>query len=375
MDIFIASASAGAPSAHRPDYHLSCRSLSSPETTLRETLPPSCSWAHCAGPGSRRSLQRVGSKSRIVRDRPVHYFRVISGAKMAEDSVPDLSRPQMFLFGCVLKSDKKEHKVEVDDDEADHQLSLKAVCLGAEAEDNFHTVEIEGVTYDGKTTKIPLAVLKPSILPSLSLGGFEVTPPVSFRLQSGAGPVYISGQHFVSVKESDDEEEEENNTSPVKRPSNMAPGKVAQKKLKMDSDEDEEDDSEDDNDDDDDDEEDEDEKTVAKSPMKSPKKAPEKNKGADKQNGSPGKKDTKPGKPHSQVPAKEKDKSGAGPSGKSPSKPSISEVKNRLATAAKEGKPFPKTEQKFENYAKSSFKISDKQVIKDLWNFVQTLKK
>ncbi|KAL6480346.1 hypothetical protein MHYP_G00113790 [Metynnis hypsauchen] len=300
---------------------------------------------------------------------------------MAEDRVPDLSRPQMFLFGCVLKSDKKEHKVEVDDDEADHQLSLKAVCLGAEAEDNFHTVEIEGVMYDGKTTKIPLAVLKPSILPSLSLGGFEVTPPVSFRLQSGAGPVYISGQHFVSVKESDDEEEEENNTSPVKRPSNMAPGKVAQKKLKMDSDEDdeEEDDSEDDDDDDDDDdEEEEDEKTVAKSPMKSPKKAPEKNKGADKQNGSPGKKDTKPGKPHSQVPAKEKDKAGAGPSGKSPSKPSIpsiSEVKNRLATAAKEGKPFPKTEQKFENYAKSCFKISDKQVIKDLWNFVQTLKK
>lgn len=43
------------------------------------------------------------------------------------------------------------------------------VCLGAEAEDKLHTVEIEGVTYDGKTTKIPLAVLKPSILPSVSI--------------------------------------------------------------------------------------------------------------------------------------------------------------------------------------------------------------
>ncbi|XP_072520120.1 nucleophosmin 1b [Salminus brasiliensis] len=298
---------------------------------------------------------------------------------MAEDSIPDPCRPQMFLFGCVLKSDKKEHKVEVDDDEADHQLSLKAVCLGAEAEDKFHTVEIEGVTYDGKTTKIPLAVLKPSILPSLSLGGFEVTPPVSFRLQSGAGPVYISGQHFVSVKESDDEdEEEENNTSPVKRPSSLAPGKVPQKKLKMDSDEDEDDDDEEDDsedDEDDDDEDNEDEKAVAESPMKSPKKVTEKTKSADKQNGSPGKKDSKSEKPHSQVPAKGKDKAAPGPSGKSPGKPSISEVKNRLETAAKEGKPFPKTEQKFENYARSSFKISDKQVIKDLWNFVQTLKK
>ncbi|XP_026873073.2 nucleophosmin 1b isoform X2 [Electrophorus electricus] len=283
---------------------------------------------------------------------------------MAEDSMPDLSRPQMFLFGCVLKSDKKEHKVEVDDDEADHQLSLKAVCLGAEAEDKFHTVEIEGVTYNGKMTKIPLAVLKPSILPSLSLGGFEVTPPVSFRLQSGTGPVYISGQHFVSMKESDEEEEEENNTSPVKRPSIMASGKVPQKKLKMDSDEDEddEDDDSEDDDDDDDDDDDEDEKPASKSPIKSPKKAPEKKKSADKQNGSPGKKDDKAGKPQSQVQVKGKDKTGAGPSGKPPTKPSISEIRSRLATAAKEGKPFPKTEQKFENYAKSAFKISDKQI-------------
>ncbi|KAG9272569.1 nucleophosmin 1b isoform X2 [Astyanax mexicanus] len=297
---------------------------------------------------------------------------------MAEDSIPDPSRPQMFLFGCVLRSDKKEHKVEVDDDEADHQLSLKAVCLGAEAEDKFHTVEIEGVTYDGKTTKIPLAVLKPSILPSLSLGGFEVTPPVSFRLQSGAGPVYISGQHFVSVKESDDEEEEEeNNSSPVKRPSSLAPGKVKQKKLKMDSDEDDsdEDDDDDSEDDDDDDDDDEDEKAVAKSPIITPKKATEKSKSADKQNGSPGKKDGKPEKPNNQVPGKGKDKSGAGPSGKPSTKLSTSEVKNRLETAFKEGKPLPKTEQKFENFARSSFKIVDKQVIKDLWNYVQTLKK
>ncbi|KAI5105232.1 nucleophosmin isoform X1 [Silurus meridionalis] len=245
---------------------------------------------------------------------------------MAEN-LKDPSRPQMYLFGCVLKADKKEHKVEVDDDEVDHQLSLKAVCLGAEAEDKLHTVEIEGVTYDGKTTKIPLAVLKPSILPSLSLGGFEITPPFTFRLQSGAGPVYISGQHFVSTKESDDEdEEEENNTSPVKRPSNMVTGKVPQKKLKIDSDvdeDDEDDDSEDDEEDDSD--EHDDEKPVAPSPIKPSLKAPEKKKGADKQNGSPGKKGDKPGKPQNQ------------------------------------GKPFPKTEQKFENYAKNAFKISDKE--------------
>uniref|UniRef100_A0A0E9VJC5 Nucleophosmin n=1 Tax=Anguilla anguilla TaxID=7936 RepID=A0A0E9VJC5_ANGAN len=63
----------------------------------------------------------------------------------------------------------------------------------------------------------------------MSLGGFEITPPITFRLKSGSGPVFISGQHFVSVKDSDDEEEdeeEENNTSPLKRPSNSTSGKA-----------------------------------------------------------------------------------------------------------------------------------------------------
>lgn len=47
-------------------------------------------------------------------------------------------------------------------------VGLLQVCVGAEAEDNFHMVEIEGLTYDGKSTKVPLAVLKPSIMPSVS---------------------------------------------------------------------------------------------------------------------------------------------------------------------------------------------------------------
>lgn len=32
----------------------------------------------------------------------------------------------------------------------------------------------------------------------MSLGGFEIMPPVTFRLQAGSGPVHISGQHFIS---------------------------------------------------------------------------------------------------------------------------------------------------------------------------------
>ncbi|XP_068561409.1 nucleophosmin 1b isoform X2 [Cebidichthys violaceus] len=254
-----------------------------------------------------------------------------------EDDISDLSRPQMYLFGCTLKSDKREFKVDVDDDDTEQQLSLKAVCLGAEAEDKFHMVEIEGLTYDGKSTKVPLVVLKPSVLPSLSLGGFEITPPVTFRLQSGSGPVHISGQHFVSVKDSDDEEEE-NNSSPVKRPASLMSGKKPPlKKLKMDSDDDE-----DDSDDDDDDEDDLSDENDVKPQKKELKKTP----------------------------ASGRDRPQAGPS----KAPSLTEIKSKLSTAAREGKPLPKTEQKFENYVRCSFKISDKKVVKDLWGFVQTLK-
>ncbi|XP_051916337.1 nucleophosmin 1b isoform X3 [Hippocampus zosterae] len=257
-----------------------------------------------------------------------------------EGDISDMNRPQMYLFGCTLKSDKREYKVDVDDDETEQQLSLKAACLGAEAEDKFHMVELEALTYDGKATKVPLVVLKPSVLPSMSLGGFEITPPVTFRLLSGSGPVHISGQHFVSVRDSDNGEEE-HNTSPVKRPASQMLGKKAsKKKLKMDSDEDSDEEEEEEDDDDDDEDEDSDENQVT--PQMSVKKTP--------------------------VPGR--DKAQAGPS----KSPSLAEIKSKLSTAAKEGRPLPKTEQKFENFVKSSFKISDKKVIKDLWGFVTTLK-
>lgn len=33
----------------------------------------------------------------------------------------------------------------------------------------------------------------------VSLGGFEITPPVVLRLKCGSGPVYVSGQHLVGT--------------------------------------------------------------------------------------------------------------------------------------------------------------------------------
>ncbi|KAL4692641.1 hypothetical protein H8959_016451 [Pygathrix nigripes] len=48
-----------------------------------------------------------------------------------------------------------------------------------------------------------------SVQPTVSLGGFEITPPVVLRLKCGSGPVHISGQHLVAVEEDAESEDEE----------------------------------------------------------------------------------------------------------------------------------------------------------------------
>ncbi|KPP62091.1 Npm4 protein-like, partial [Scleropages formosus] len=254
-------------------------------------------------------------------------------------------------------------------------------CLGADAEDRIHTVELEGMTYAGKVTKVQLAALKPSILPSMSLGGFEISLPVTFRLKSGSGPVYISGQHFVSVKESEDEdedEEEENNTSPIKRPSTSGKlpvpvglGFLPSVTVSVDDD---------DEDDDEDEEEDISDKKL-KHQVKAPNTSAEgkKVKPAPKENGTRNKSAGPAGKPQAKTPKGSKEKSGAG----TPKTLSVGDIKSRLTSDVKEwcgrdvtarchllvnecphplsqGKPLPKTEQKFENFARSSFKVTDK---------------
>ncbi|XP_041118874.1 nucleophosmin 1b isoform X2 [Polyodon spathula] len=270
---------------------------------------------------------------------------------MAEDqgNAYGLYRPQVYLFGCELKPEKKEYKFDVVDEEAEHQLCLKSICLGAEAVDEFHTVEIEGLNYEGAMTKVQLAVLKPSVIPSISLGGFEITPPVTFRLKSGSGPVFISGQHFISAQEEEDdgeedEEEEENNTSPVKRlsdtPSNSLP---VPKKLKFDKEVEDEDEEEDDDDEDDDDDEyddDEEEEKEKGSPPKTPQKTP----------------------------CEKKEKSGATTS------LSVNEIKDKLKTMVSKGHALPKSQLKFANFAKYTFKIVDQKVAEELWNHLQKLK-
>ena len=91
------------------------------------------------------------------------------------------------------------------------------------ARDEFHVVEIVPAEEGDARAPVPLATLKPSVLPMVSaqgrgcsgegaaaggcchppvfqatLVGVELTPPVTFHLRAGSGPVYISGQHVSS---------------------------------------------------------------------------------------------------------------------------------------------------------------------------------
>lgn len=101
---------------------------------------------------------------------------------------------------------------------------IPQACVDPATKDELNVVEVEGQDSEGQKVKAVLATLKPSTMPSVSvsdrwslerlrvlkltdwnefvfqvcLGGFEIGPPVVFRLRTGSGPVYISGQHLVS---------------------------------------------------------------------------------------------------------------------------------------------------------------------------------
>ncbi|XP_023620269.1 nucleophosmin isoform X3 [Myotis lucifugus] len=257
-----------------------------------------------------------------------------------EDSMDmDMSplRPQNYLFGCELKADKDYH-FKVDNDENEHQLSLRTVSLGAGAKDELHIVEAEAMNYEGSPIKVTLATLKMSVQPTVSLGGFEITPPVVLRLKCGSGPVHISGQHLVvptkfilaveEDAESEDDEEEDVKLLSMsgKRSAPGGGSKVPQKKVKLAADEDDEDDDDEDDDDEDDDDDDfDDEEAEEKAPVKkSIRDTPAKNAQKSNQNG----KDSKPSTPRSkgQESFKKQEKTPKTPKGPS----SVEDIKAKM---------------------------------------------
>uniref|UniRef100_A0A8C8TZP3 Nucleophosmin n=1 Tax=Peromyscus maniculatus bairdii TaxID=230844 RepID=A0A8C8TZP3_PERMB len=240
----------------------------------------------------------------------------------------------------------KDYHFKVDNDENEHQLSLRTVSLGARAKDELHIVEAEAMNYEGSPIKVKLATLKMSVQPTVSLGGFEITPPVVLRLNCGSGPVHISGQHLVAVEE--DAVSEDEDVEDVKLLSmsgkRSAPGggnKVLQKKVKLDEDdEDDDEDDEDDKDDDDDDDFD-DEEAEEKVPVKK----------------------------SGQESFKKQEKTPKTPKGPS----SVEDIKAKMQASIEKGGSLPKVEAKFINYVKNCFRTTDQEAIQDLWQWRKSL--
>uniref|UniRef100_A0A2R9BBY2 Nucleophosmin n=1 Tax=Pan paniscus TaxID=9597 RepID=A0A2R9BBY2_PANPA len=270
-----------------------------------------------------------------------------------EDSMDmDMSplRPQNYLFGGELKANKDDH-FKVDNDENEHQLSLRTVSLGTGAKDELHIVEEEAMNYKGSPIKVTLATLKMSVQPKLSLGGFEITPTVLLQLKCDSGPVHISGQHLVAVEEdAESEDEEEENVKLLS---------ISGKQLvKLAADEDDDDDDFDD------------EETEEKAPVKkSIQDTTAKNAHKSNQNGKYSKPSSTP-RSKGQESFKKQEKTPKTPKGPS----SVEDVKAKMQASIEKGGSLPKVEAKFISHVKNCFWVTDQEAIQDLWHLNNLLK-
>ncbi|KAK2524828.1 Npm1 [Columba guinea] len=327
-----------------------------------------------------------------------------------EDSAMDMEsmgplRPQTFLFGCELKADK-EYQFKVDDEENEHQLSLRTasislcqrfrelefqacpmsvihlppcsydfgssrsarlaprVTLGAGAKDELHVVEAEALDYEGNPVKVVLASLKMSVQPTAAasvacLDFFESVLLMLYEWNSTVLGVDEMDNVQVALEEEPESDDEEDDTKIVntstKRPASGGGAKTPQKKPKL-SEDDEEDDEDDDDEDDDDEDDLEDDEEEIKTPMKKPvREASGKNMQKAKQNG----KDSKPSTPSSKskTPDSKKDKT---LTPKTPKVPlSLEEIKAKMQASIDKGSSLPKLEPKFANYVKNCFRTED----------------
>ncbi|XP_078522820.1 nucleoplasmin-like [Lissotriton helveticus] len=104
--------------------------------------------------------------------------------------------PAYVLWGCELNKETNSCTFNVKDDLLEHLLFLRTIFLGAEAKDELHVVAVESQsTYHGDP--VPIASLRPSIQTMVNVNGLEFTPPVTFILKSGTGPVHICAQHLT----------------------------------------------------------------------------------------------------------------------------------------------------------------------------------
>uniref|UniRef100_A0A2K5R5C1 Nucleoplasmin core domain-containing protein n=1 Tax=Cebus imitator TaxID=2715852 RepID=A0A2K5R5C1_CEBIM len=95
-----------------------------------------------------------------------------------------------------------------EEDDTGHVLALTMLCLTKGAKDERNVGEVVAQNHDHREIAVPVANLKLSCQPMLSLDDFQLQPPVTFHLKSGFGPVQITGRHQIVTTSNDVSEEE-----------------------------------------------------------------------------------------------------------------------------------------------------------------------
>ncbi|XP_075413328.1 nucleoplasmin-2 [Tenrec ecaudatus] len=125
-----------------------------------------------------------------------------------------------ILWGCELNQGMPTctFKPQIEGKQ-DCKLLLTAICLGEKANKEMNLVEIlPPVNQVKKIKPVTIASLHISILPMVSFVGLEFTPPVTFQLRAGSGPVLLSGQEYydtpdLSWRDEEEEGDEEDSSS------------------------------------------------------------------------------------------------------------------------------------------------------------------
>ncbi|XP_018888018.1 nucleoplasmin-2 isoform X2 [Gorilla gorilla gorilla] len=170
------------------------------------------------------------------------------------------------LWGCELSQERRTWTFRPQlEGKQSCRLLLHTICLGEKAKEEMHRVEIlpPANQEDKKMQPVTIASLQASVLPMVSMVGVQLSPPVTFQLRAGSGPVFLSGQERYEAsdltweeqeeEEGEEEEEEEEDDededadvsleeeSPVKQVKRLVPQKQASvaKKKKLEKEEEE----------------------------------------------------------------------------------------------------------------------------------------
>ncbi|ELK35626.1 Nucleoplasmin-3 [Myotis davidii] len=158
-----------------------------------------------------------------------------AGAEVGADPCPDVrgglraERPGVRrsgrVNGCELSGHTRSFTFKVEEeDDAEHVLALTMLCLTEGAKDECNVVEVVARNHDHQEIAVPVANLRLSCQPMLSLDDFQLQPPVTFRLKSGSGPVRITGRHqIVTVSSVSEEEESEEEGSEENEEAELCP--------------------------------------------------------------------------------------------------------------------------------------------------------